>query len=99
MAEMTGIGTLYDGDENELGAVAYRIDHEHGGDGPIIDWKGELNLQPETADIPLEPGRYTLELEDGTRGDIDLEPFGASSGAVGQVAFTGALPLVIAAQA
>ncbi len=94
MTTATGIGTLYDADENELGAVAYRIEHEAGPDESALTWAGELNLEPETADVPLAPGRYQLELEDGTRGEIELEPFGASSGAVGQVAFTGAAPLI-----
>jgi len=93
MATRTGTGTLYDADENELGAVAYQLSHDAEPGSPVLAWRGELNLETETADVPLAPGRYLLELEDGTRGEIDLEPFGASSGAVGQVAFTGAAPL------
>lgn len=95
MAMETGLGTLYDADENELGAVRYRLEREEDGDGggPSLVWRGELNLEPETADVPIAAGRYLLELEDGGRGEIDLEPFGASSGAVGQVAFSGAAPL------
>lgn len=94
MATLTGTGRLYDADENELGAVAYRVEHEGEAGAPVIEWRGEINLEPETADVPLESGSYLLELEDGTRGEIDLEPFGASSGAVGQIAFTGAGPLI-----
>ena len=90
MATITGNGTLYDADDNELGAVAYRIEHDGGPGEPIVVWSGELNLEPETADVPLEPGRYILETDDGTRGEIELSPTGAASGAIGQVAFTGA---------
>lgn len=90
MATLTGTGTLYDADDNELGAVAYRIEHDAEPGAPILDWSGEINLEPETADIPLEAGRYVLETDDGTRGEIDLSPAGAASGAQGQIAFTGA---------
>ena len=95
MSELTGRGTLYDADENELGAVAYRVRHDADPGAPVLDWEGEINLEPGTADVPLEPGRYVLELEDGTRGAIDLAPFGASSGAEGVIAVTGAEPLSI----
>ncbi len=63
MTDLTGHGTLYDGDENELGAVAYRITHEGTDGGPIIAWAGELTFVEE--DAVLEPGTYLLETEDG----------------------------------
>jgi hypothetical protein len=89
MTVLTGHGTLYDADENELGAVAYRIEHDAPPGEPILTWAGELNLEPDVPDVPLDPGRYVLELDDGSRGDVELEPAGASSGAEGQIAFTG----------
>ena len=86
MAQLSGNGTLYDTDDNELGAVAYRIEHDAPPDGPIVEWSGELTFEE---DVPLEPGRHVLETEDGTRGDIEIEPAGATSGGARQVAFTG----------
>ena len=86
MALLTGDGTLYDTDDNELAAVAYRIEHEADEGEPIVAWGGRLTFD---ADVSLEPGRYVLEAEDGTRGDVEIEPAGADSGAGGQVLFTG----------
>ena len=88
MATLTGSGTLYDADENELGAVAYRIEHEAAPGEPVLAWAGEVNFEA-VPDVPLEPGRYLLETEDGTRGEIEVEPAGATSGAEGQIAFVG----------
>ena len=92
MATLIGSGTLYDEDENELSTVAYRIDHDAGEGEPILAWSGEINLDA-TADVALEPGRYLLELEDGTRGLIEIEPTGSASVGDGQMAFTGATVL------
>ena len=89
MAVRTGSGTLYDADDNELSAVTYRIEPAGDGEGPILAWSGGLELPRETPDVPIEAGRYRLELEDGTRGEIELEPAGATSGAGGEIAFTG----------
>ena len=89
MAVLTGSGTLYDADDNELGAVAYRIEHDAGPDQPIVSWDGELSFEADVPDVPLEPGRYVLETDDGTRGDVEIEPAGATSGAAGRFAFTG----------
>ena len=86
MAVLAGHGTLYDADDNELGAVAYRIEHDAGPDEPIVTWAGEVAFE---ADVPLEPGRYVLETDDGTRGDVEIEPAGATSGAAGRFAFRG----------
>ena len=88
MATLVGTGTLYDGDENELGTVAYRVEHEATPGEPVLDWRGEVNLAS-VPDVPLEPGRYVLEFEDGTRGDVEVEPAGATSGVEGQIAVTG----------
>ena len=89
MATLVGNGTLYDADDNELGTVAYRIEHDAAPGEPILEWSGEVNFDS-VPDVPLEAGRYRLELEDGTRGEIEIQPAGASSGAEGQIAFTGA---------
>ncbi len=89
MATLVGSGTLYDADDNELGSVAYRIEHDAAPGEPVLDWSGEVNFDS-LPDVPVEAGRYRLELEDGTRGEIDVQPAGASSGAEGQIAFTGA---------
>ena len=88
MATLTGSGTLYDADENELGTVAYRIEHDAVPGEPVLAWSGELNFDT-VPDVPLEPGRYLLETEDGTRGDVEIEPPGAASGLEGQIAFRG----------
>ncbi|CAA9581585.1 MAG: hypothetical protein AVDCRST_MAG19-4009 [uncultured Thermomicrobiales bacterium] len=88
MAVLTGSGTLYDADENELGSVAYRIDHDADPDAPILAWSGEVNFDT-TPDVPLEPGRYLLETGDGTRAEVEIAPSGAGSGAAGQLPFTG----------
>ena len=88
MATLIGSGTLYDEDENELSTVAYRIDHGAEEGEPILSWTGELNMDAAT-DVALEPGRYLLELEDGTRGLIEIEPTGSASPGEGQVAFVG----------
>ncbi|MDP9357058.1 MAG: hypothetical protein M3R02_17580 [Chloroflexota bacterium] len=87
MTDLTGHGTLYDGDENELGAVAYRITHEGTDGGPIIAWAGELTFVEE--DAVLEPGTYLLETEDGTRGEVEIDPSGTTSGGAREVTFTG----------
>ncbi len=87
MTDLTGNGTLYDADENELGAVAYRITHEGMADAPIIEWAGELTFVEE--DAMLEPGTYLLETEDGTRGEVEIDPSGTTSGEARQVTFTG----------
>ena len=89
MAVLQGSGTLYDADENELGTVAYRIEHDAEPGEPIVTWAGELELEAEVPDVPLEPGRYVLEIDDGTRGEVEIEPAGATSGAAGRFAFTG----------
>lgn len=86
MAVLTGNGTLYDPDDNELGAVAYRIEHEAEAGDPVLAWSGELTFEQ---DVPLESGRYTLETDDGTRGEVEVEPIGATDGGARQVAFTG----------
>lgn len=88
MATLVGTGTLYDGDENELGTVAYRIEHEAGPGEPVVGWAGEINLAS-VPDVGLATGRYLLELEDGTRGEVEVEPAGAGSAAEGQNAVTG----------
>ena len=87
--ELTGHGTVYDGEENELGTVAYRLTFADpaAADAPVMDWSGELTFESE--DVLIEAGPHILELEDGSRTDIDVEPAGSSSGAVNQVAFTG----------
>ena len=87
MTDLTGNGTLYDADENELGAVAYRITHEATDGTPIVDWGGELTFVEE--DAVLEPGTYLLETEDGTRGEVEIDPSGTTSGGARQVTFTG----------
>ena len=86
-AELTGHGTLYDTDDNELSAVAYRIHREADPGAAVAGWGGELTLEDE--DALIEPGRYVLETEDGTRGDVEIEPAGATAGGARQVAFTG----------
>lgn len=86
MAVLSGHGTLYDTDDNELGAVSYRIEHDSAAEGPIVGWSGELTFEE---DVPLEAGRHVLETEDGTRGDIEVEPVGATAGGARQVVFTG----------
>ena len=86
-AELTGHGTLYDADDNELSAVAYHIRREADPGTPVAGWGGELTLEDE--DALLEPGMYVLETEDGTRGDIEIAPVGATAGGARQVAFTG----------
>lgn len=88
MPVLTGSGTLYDADENELGTVAYRIDHEAVPGDPILAWSGEVNFDTVT-DVPLEPGRYLLETGDGTRAEVDISPTGSGSGAEGQLPFLG----------
>lgn len=88
MPVLTGSGTLYDADENELGTVAYRIDHEADPGDPVLAWSGEVNFDT-TPDVPLEPGRYLLETGDGTRAEVEISPSGAGSGAEGQIAFVG----------
>jgi hypothetical protein len=85
---LTGQGSLYDADDNELSSVAYLIEAEAELGEPIVDWSGRLTLPPGVAESPLGPGRYLLETEDGSRGWIDLAPAGAASG--DDVAFTGA---------
>ena len=89
MATLIGSGTLYDEDENELSTVAYQIEHGANDGEPIVAWAGEINFDAAT-DVALAPGRYLLELEDGTRGLIEIEPTGAASAGEGQIAFTGA---------
>lgn len=88
MATMRGDGTLYDADENELSTVTYRVEHEAAPGEPIVAWAGEINFDT-VPDVPLEPGRYVLILEDGTRGEIEIEPAGAASAGEGQIAFNG----------
>jgi len=88
MAVFTGSGTLYDEDENELGTVAYRIDHAADPGAPVLEWSGEVNFDT-TPDVPLEPGRYLLETGDGTRAEVKIAPSGAGSGAEGQLPFVG----------
>lgn len=88
MAVLTGSGTLYDADENELGTVAYRIDHGADPGEPVLEWSGEVNFDT-TPDVPLDPGRYLLETGDGTRAEVEIAPAGAGSGAEGQLAFVG----------
>ena len=88
MATVTGVGTLYDAEENELGTVAYQIEHEAGPGEPVLAWGGEVNFEA-VPDVPLEPGRYLLETGDGTRGEVEIEPAGAASGLEGQIAFRG----------
>ena len=87
MTDLTGNGTLYDAEENELSAVAYRIEHEGEVGAPVLNWSGELTFADE--DVTLEPGTYLLETEDGTRGEVVIAPAGATSGGARQVAFTG----------
>lgn len=87
MAELEGHGTLYDGDENELAAVAYHIVRTPTPDSPIWAWGGDLTFEDE--DVAIEPGCYVLEIEDGTRGEIDLKPSGAADGSARTVAFEG----------
>lgn len=89
MATLRGDGTLYDADENELSTVRYRIEHEAAPDEPVVTWAGEINFDT-VPDVPLEPGRYVLVLEDGTRSEIEIEPAGAASAGEGQIAFSGA---------
>jgi hypothetical protein len=89
MATLIGSGRLYDEDENELSTVAYRIEHDADEGELIVAWAGEINVDAAT-DVVLEPGRYLLVLEDGTRGGIEVEPAGAASAGEGQIAFTGA---------
>ncbi|MBA2519342.1 MAG: hypothetical protein H0V24_06730 [Chloroflexia bacterium] len=89
MATVSGDGTLYDADENELSPVRYRIEHEAPPEGPIVSWAGEVNFDT-VPDVPLEPGRYLLVLEDGTRGEIEIAPAGGASAGDGQIAFSGA---------
>jgi hypothetical protein len=88
MPVLTGSGTLYDADENELGTVAYRIDHEADPGDPVLEWSGEVNVDS-SPDVPLAPGRYLLETGDGTRAEIEIAPAGAGSGAEGQLPFVG----------
>ena len=88
MATLTGTGTLYDAEENELGTVAYRIEHGAAAGEPVLAWGGEVNFDT-VPDVPLAPGRYVLETGDGTRGEIEVEPAGAGSGAEGQISFVG----------
>ncbi len=87
MAVLTGQGTLYDTDQNEIAAVAYRIEREPVPDSPIWDWGGQLTFDDD--DVLPEPGSYVLEIEDGTRGQIELKPVGATAGGAREVAFSG----------
>ena len=87
MAELAGHGTLYDADQNEIAAVAYHIVREPVPDSPIWDWGGALTFDDD--DVLPESGTYVLEIEDGTRGDIELKPVGATAGSAREVAFTG----------
>ena len=87
MAHLTGNGTLYDADKNEIAAVAYRIEREPVPDSPIWDWGGALVFNDD--DVLPEAGIYVLEIEDGTRGEIDLKPVGATAGSAREVAFDG----------
>ncbi|MDQ3692497.1 MAG: hypothetical protein M3464_02560 [Chloroflexota bacterium] len=88
MATLSGDGTLYDEDENELAPVRYRIEHEAPPGEPIVSWAGEVSFDT-VPDVSLEPGRYLLILEDGSRGEIEIEPTGAASAGEGQIAFSG----------
>ena len=87
--ELTGHGTVYDMDDHEVGAVAYQISlsGSAGGSAPVVDWSGVLTFQGE--DALIEPGPHVLELDDGSRAEIEIEPAGATGGGAGQVAFTG----------
>ncbi len=87
MALLTGQGTLYDADQNEIAAVAYRIEREPVPDSPIWDWGGTLTF--DDADVLSEADTYVLEIEDGTRGEIELKPTGGADGSAREVAFTG----------
>lgn len=86
MADVTGQGTLADADGNELGAVAFRIRHDGDPAAPVRDWRGDLEFADDAA---LEPGAYVLAAEDGTRGDVEIEPVGSTAGGARQFAFTG----------
>jgi hypothetical protein len=77
---LTGQGALYDADDNELSSVAYVIEADAELGEPIVVWSGQLTLPPDVADLALEPGRYLLEIEDGSRAWIDLAPTGAAAG-------------------
>jgi len=87
MAELTGQGTLYDAEQNEIASVAYRIEREPIPDSPIWDWGGALLFNDD--DVLPEVGTYVLEIEDGTRGEIELKPVGATAGGAREVAFAG----------
>ena len=87
MDDLTGHGMLYDADENEIASVAYRIERSAVEGSPLPAWGGELTFEDE--DAVLEAGAYLLETEDGTRGEITIEPAGATAGGARQVAFTG----------
>ena len=77
MATLIGSGTLYDEDENELSTVAYR-DRARRGRRRADRGLGRRDQFDAATDIALAPGRYLLELEDGTRGLIAIEPTGAA---------------------
>ena len=85
---LTGQGSLYDADDNELSSVADVIEAEAELEEPIVAWSGQLTLPPDVADLSLDPGRYLLAIEDGSRAWIDLAPTGAAAG--DELAFTGA---------
>ena len=89
MDELTGHGTLYDTDENEIASVAYRIERTPAEGSPVPTWGGELTFEDEDAVLALDPGTYLLETEDGTRGEVEVEPAGAAEGDARHVAFRG----------
>ena len=83
----TGEGSLYDADDNELSPVAYLIEGEAEPGEPVVAWSGRLTLPPDVGELSLDPGRYLLQFEDGSRAWIELAPTGAASG--DDIAFEG----------
>ncbi|HEU5432874.1 MAG TPA: hypothetical protein VFU81_14500 [Thermomicrobiales bacterium] len=84
----TGEGSLYDADDNELAPVAYLIEGEAEADEPVVAWGGRLTLPTDVGELSLDPGRYLLQFEGGSRAWIALAPTGAAAG--DELAFAGA---------
>lgn len=87
MATLEGRGTLYDSDGNELIGVRYHIVRSPSADSPMWTWGGSIEI--DGAEAPVDYGRFILEIEDGTQGEINLKPAGSAGESTEVRAFEG----------